>query len=175
VCGVNFTENLVTRTGLQTKGFLHMKDPPSKIRMGPKRVVAGGRTSKTGVIIDKAIYAILWSSVIQVLQLLKTLSESCPWRPHPHLSLCSYFKFLIPHFSNSIFLFLVHFSLLFSISFFSFRPDGQILARVISSSQSDFSILARWPKISPASLRFGHYTCVVWSRDFRWKWRLRKW
>ena len=78
-----------------------------------------------------------------------------------------------PFFQLNFFCF--HFSLLFLIWFFWFRPDGQILARVISSIQSDFSILARWPNFSPASLRFGHYTCVVWSRNFRWKWRLRKW
>jgi len=33
--------------GLETKGVLHMKEPPSKIQMGPQRPVAGGSTSKS--------------------------------------------------------------------------------------------------------------------------------
>ena len=84
---------------------------------------AGGSTSKYGGSTSKPMQAILFSSFTQVLQLFVTLS--CPRCSHPQLSLRSYFS--ISYFSRLKFsLFLVYFSLLFSIWFFSFQPDGQI-------------------------------------------------
>jgi len=62
------------QTGLRTQGVLHMKEPPSKIRMGPhtQRALAGNGTSKSGGGTGKAIHAILCSNLTQVLQLLVT-------------------------------------------------------------------------------------------------------
>ena len=100
------------------EGVLPMKDVLSRIRMGPQRAVAGGGTSKSGGSTDKAIHAILSSSLTHVLQLFVTLS--CPWRPPPQLSHCSYIS--IPHFFNQIFIIfglflLIFFNLIFPPTF----------------------------------------------------------
>ena len=42
-----------------------MKDSPSKIRMGPHLVVAGGSTSKSGGSTGEAVHAILSSCLTQ--------------------------------------------------------------------------------------------------------------
>jgi len=67
---------------------------PSKIKMGPQQLVAGGGTSKSGGGTGKAIHAVLSSSRTRILQPLVQLlvSSSCPRHPHPQLSHCSYFS-----------------------------------------------------------------------------------
>jgi len=47
------------QTGWGTKGSGNLADPPSKIRMGLQRAVAGFDTSKSSVGTDKAVHAIL--------------------------------------------------------------------------------------------------------------------
>jgi len=63
-----------------------MKDPPSKIQMGPQQAVAGGGTFKSSGGTDKTTHAISLFSLTQVLQLL--IISSCPRRPHLQLSHC---------------------------------------------------------------------------------------
>jgi len=117
----------VTQTAAKTTGVLHIKDPPSKMQMGPQRTVAGGRTceSECGGSTGKAIHDIPSSSLTQVLQFFVT--SSCPRHPHPQLLPFSYFS--ISHYWKinrlNFSLFLVDLSLLLSIWVFSFRPDGQ--------------------------------------------------
>jgi len=67
-----------------------MEDPPSKFRMGPQRVLAGGSTSKSGRNTCKVIHAILSSRLTQMHQLC--LTSSCPRRPHPQRTPCNYFS-----------------------------------------------------------------------------------
>jgi len=110
------------QTGLGTKGsLLNMKEPPSKIRMGSQRAVAGGSTSKSGGSAGHAIHATLCSSLEQVLKL--SVTSSCPRRPHPKLSLCSYFSFPLFLYSSLNCLWFI------SVYFFQFN----------------FFIPARWP------------------------------
>ena len=74
------------QTGLGTNGVLDIKDPPSKIRMGPQRPVAGDGVCKFGGGgTGEAMHAILSSSLAHVFQLLETSMSSCPLRPYPQL------------------------------------------------------------------------------------------
>jgi len=123
--------------------------PPLKNANGP---AAGGSTSKSGGSTSKAMHGNLFSSLTQAQAFSLTMyiiqsfvvtcppvshkrsnlcaTLSCPWRPQPKLAFCSYF--LITHFpGRKISLFLVLFSLLFSIGSFSFWPDGQISSRTV--------------------------------------------
>jgi len=67
-------------TGLGTTRVLHMKDsdPPSKMQMGPQRMVAGGSTFKSGGSTSKTMHAVLSFSLTQVLQ--SSVTSSCPRR-----------------------------------------------------------------------------------------------
>jgi len=108
------------QTGLGSTEGASYEGTPLQNANGP---AAGGSTTKSGGSTSKPMQAILFSSFTQVLQLFVTLS--CPRCSHPQLSLRSYFS--MSYFSRLKFsLFLVYFSLLFSIWFFSFQPDGQI-------------------------------------------------
>jgi len=73
---------------------VHMKDPPSRMQMGPQRAVADIGNSKSDVDSSEGIHAIQLSSLTHVLKLL--LTSSCPRCPHHQLSLYSYFS--TPHF-----------------------------------------------------------------------------
>jgi len=94
--------------------------------MGPQRAVAGGGTFKSGVGTGKAVHAILSSSLIQVLHLFCSVIMT----PTPQTVILKLFLDS-PILRLKFSLFLVHFSLHFSIYFFSFRPDGQISFRPI--------------------------------------------
>ena len=59
----SLSATMMTWIGWETKGVLHMKDPPSKIKMGPQRAVAGVGTPKFGVGTGKTIHAIRSSSL----------------------------------------------------------------------------------------------------------------
>jgi len=60
------------QTGLQTKGGpsneVQMKDPPSKLQMGPQQAVAGGGTSKSGGGTDKDVPAMGWLRLVGSLK-----------------------------------------------------------------------------------------------------------
>jgi len=87
--------NIQTRFKLawERRGFLHMKDRPWKMQMGPRRAVAGGSTSRSNGSTGKPLHAIPSSSSPQVLRLFVT--SSCPRRPHPQLSNLSISYFFI--------------------------------------------------------------------------------
>ena len=91
--------------------------PPSKIRMGSQRAIAGGGTSKFGSGTGKANHAIIFFSLTQVLQIFAT--SSCPRCFYHQFSHCSYFS--IFYFSTQH---LVYFFLLFPIDFSHSRLDG---------------------------------------------------
>jgi len=118
------------QTGLGTEGSLpHMKEPPSKIRIGSQRAVACSRTCKSGDSAGHAIHAMLSSSLEQVLKL--PVTSSCPRLPHPQHSLCSYFSFSLFLYSSLNCLWFI------SVYFFQF----------------EIFIRARWPDFFPASLK----------------------
>jgi len=119
------------QTGWEIKGFPHMKDPPSKIRIWPQLTVAGVGTYKSDVGSGKGIHAIRSCSLTHVLQLL--LTSSCPRRQHHQFSRCSYFS--IFHFVHQ------NFGCFWFISLCTF-------------SKIFFYIRAGWPNCFPASRIF---------------------
>jgi len=120
----------------------HHADEMRKIQISPNGAAAGGSTSdsKSGGSTGKALLAILSSSLTQVLQL--SVTSSCPRRPHPQLSLYSYFS--VPRFFDSNIRQVGSFLFIFSI-FFLFRPDGQIASRPVSKSEDSKRHVHRMP------------------------------
>jgi len=116
----------------ETKGALHIKDHPSKIRMVPQLAVAGVGISKFSDVTGKGIYAFLSFSLTQVLQLLHVIMPSTLTPPTFTLQLfldspfskyifrCFWFYF--PYFVENDF---------FQIDIFHSGPNGQISSQPV--------------------------------------------
>mmetsp|Transcript_83811 Transcript_83811/g.135854 ORF Transcript_83811/g.135854 Transcript_83811/m.135854 type:complete len:127 (-) Transcript_83811:219-599(-) len=78
----------------EQRGSAISRTPPQKSERIRTWTVAGVGTSKSGAGTDKAVHAILSSSLTQVLQ--PFLTSSCPRPPHHQLPHCS--DFLTPYF-----------------------------------------------------------------------------
>jgi len=122
--------------------------------MGSQQAVAGGGTSKSGGSTDKAIHAILSSSLTHVLQLLSRYHALDAHTPNFHTAAISRFP-----------IFLIKFFIIFGLFLF-------IFFNLI------FFILAGWPNFFTASLNCIALCCSVlqlnavcctWSMSRMWR------
>jgi len=116
------------RLAEKQRGVHHLADPPSKIQIAPQQAVAGVGSSKSGVGTDEAVTCChVVQSDTSAPTFYNVIIPSTPTPPNftPQLFLDFLFS------QSTIMLFFVHFSLLVSIDFFHFWPDGQISSQPV--------------------------------------------
>jgi len=149
-------------TGWGTKGVLHIREPPSKIRMGPQRAVAAGSTSKFS------------GSTVQVIRACPPVSLKCSnfYKRHhsldantPQHSFCRCFS--IPHFFNHKFrCFWFNSLCFFPFDFLNDGPDGQNISRpvwniVAFSCPWNGCITQHWLNMGPCHFFFKKSTMII--------------